>query len=60
MKKTAFFLLILIYSCMNLYSQTLAEKLGFTRNDRVLIINNDDAGMCHAANKATVRIKTSS
>ncbi len=39
---------------MNLYSQTLAEKLGFTRNDRVLIINNDDAGMCHAANKATV------
>lgn len=39
---------------MNLYSQTLAEKLGFTRNDKILIINNDDAGMCHAANKATV------
>lgn len=39
---------------MNLCSQTLAEKLGFTRNNRILIINNDDVGMCHVANKATV------
>lgn len=54
MKKTAYILLIIIYSCMNVYSQTLAERLGYTRNDRILIINNDDAGMCHAANKATI------
>lgn len=54
MKKTAFILMIFICSCMNAHSQTLAERLGFTRNDRILIINNDDAGMCHAANKATI------
>lgn len=29
---------------------TLAERLGFTADDRLLIINADDLGMCHAAN----------
>lgn len=34
--------------------QTLAERLGYKSTDRLLIINNDDAGMCHAANRATM------
>ncbi len=34
--------------------QSLAERLGYKPEDRLLIINGDDAGMCHAANAATV------
>ncbi len=29
---------------------TLAQRLGFAADDRVLVINCDDLGMCHAAN----------
>ncbi len=32
---------------------TLAERLGFAADDRVVIINCDDLGMCHAANEGT-------
>jgi len=32
---------------------SLVERLGFSPNDRVLIINCDDFGMCHAHNLAT-------
>jgi predicted glycoside hydrolase/deacetylase ChbG (UPF0249 family) len=34
--------------------RTLAEELGYKRSDRLLIINGDDVGMCHAANEATI------
>jgi len=34
--------------------RSLAERLGHKSTDRLLIINGDDAGMCHAANMATM------
>lgn len=33
---------------------SLAERLGYKATDRLLIINADDAGMCHAGNSAVV------
>jgi len=33
--------------------RSLAERLGYKATDRILIINGDDAGMCHTANLAT-------
>lgn len=32
----------------------MAECLGYRPTDRLVIINGDDAGMCHAANEATI------
>ncbi len=36
-------------------TRSLAERLGYKPDDRVLIVNGDDAGMCHAANMATIQ-----
>lgn len=38
---------------LNSYSQSLSERLGYNANDRILIINNDDAGMSHSSNTGT-------
>ena len=45
------FCLLLIHTVS---AQTVAERLGYKATDRLLIINNDDAGMCHSANLATI------
>lgn len=34
--------------------RSLAERLGYKSTDRILIVNGDDTGMCHAANLATI------
>ena len=35
-------------------SRSLAERLGYQATDKILIVNGDDVGMCHAANVATI------
>jgi len=35
-------------------NRSLAERLGYKATDKILIVNGDDTGMCHAANLATI------
>ena len=35
-------------------SPSLAERLGFSATDRILIVNGDDVGVSHAANQASI------
>lgn len=48
------FIAMITFLASNIQSQTLAERLGYKSTDKILIINSDDAGMCHAANTGTI------
>ena len=48
------FIVMITFFTGSALSQTLAEKLGYKSTDKLLIINSDDAGMCHAANTGTI------
>jgi chitin disaccharide deacetylase len=52
MKYSALAIIVLLASLGKVYSQTLAEKLGYTSADRLLIISVNDAGLSNASNEA--------
>ncbi len=50
-------MLLFVFGCLTSQGaepRSLAERLGYKATDKVLIINGDDAGMCHPANIATI------
>lgn len=47
--------LILVLIC-TIHAQNMAVKMGYQPSDRLLIINADDFGMCHAENIATMAL----
>lgn len=53
MKKHIFYFALLIFLPGFLREQSLAEKLGYTNEDKLLIIHADDVGVSHSQNKAT-------
>ena len=55
MKRIVFILCLTVFVGVGAWSQSLVERLGYKPTDRLLIINNDDAGMCHAANVAAIK-----
>ncbi len=53
----SFLALLLLFFASDAFSaeqRSLAERLGYKAHDRILIVNGDDTGMCHAANLATI------
>ncbi len=53
--------LIPLFTALSLFASgsvvaapTLAERLGYSATDKLLIVNGDDVGMCHTANLATI------
>ncbi len=50
----AFSFLLFNLAAQGAEQRSLAERLGYKATDKLLIVNGDDAGMCHSANVATI------
>jgi predicted glycoside hydrolase/deacetylase ChbG (UPF0249 family) len=48
-------LLALLLSTLPVYAQTLAERLGYPSDTKLLIVHADDLGETHAVNAATIK-----
>lgn len=55
MKKIAFLLLFLIPVILRAQEQTYAEQLGWEKEDKVIIMHVDDAGMSYDSNQGTIQ-----
>ncbi|MEP0712203.1 MAG: ChbG/HpnK family deacetylase, partial [Algoriphagus sp.] len=53
MKNLRFFLHLLAFLPTLTFSQNLAEKLGYEKDTKLLIIHGDDVGVSHSQTKAT-------
>lgn len=57
MKKTNLTLALcfMLFSISNLFAQSLAEKLGYEKDAKLLIVHADDIGVSHSVNTATIK-----
>lgn len=53
MKNISFYFAFLFLTPLTTQAQSLAEKLGYSKEDKLLIIHGDDVGVSHSQNKAT-------
>lgn len=51
-------ILLFVFNRINAEEPTYAEKLGWDKGSKVLIIHIDDVGLCHGANKASIEALT--
>jgi len=61
MKSHLLFILLLVFLCSSLQvsaqssGRSLAEKLGYSRDSKLLIVHADDVGVTHSVNAATIK-----
>ena len=55
-RSTVLFALVVACPCAAQTGPTYAEKLGWNKNDRVLILHMDDAGMSHNSDEGIERV----